>query len=46
MRLAFDDKKLVEYSISFYQRSPASEWYDEIRYDSHERKSRKSSIIT
>ena len=36
MRIQRQDGKVAQYTIAFYRQS--GEWYDEIRYDSHERK--------
>jgi hypothetical protein len=36
IRIEEDDGKLIECHIRFYK--VLGEWYDEIRYDSHERK--------
>jgi len=36
IRTDYRDGRLVGYTIAFYR--PDGEWYDQIRYDSHERK--------
>jgi hypothetical protein len=36
-RLVMEDGKVAQYSISFY-REGADGWYDEVRYDSHDRR--------
>ena len=33
-----ENGRTVRYKIHFYRRSSGDEWYDEIRYDSHEMK--------
>jgi hypothetical protein len=44
VRAAYDENgKLAEYSINF-SRKRGGEWYDEIRYDSHE-KQRGSKVL-
>ena len=35
-RVTYEDAKVVEYSIHFYRERGSGDWYDEIRYDSHE----------
>jgi hypothetical protein len=35
IRTDYRDGRLVGYTIAFYR--PDGEWYDQIRYDSHER---------
>ncbi len=36
-RIDFDaDGKIVRYTINFYRERDTGDWYDEIRYDSHE----------
>ena len=37
--VAEEDGRVSEYSINFYR--DREEWFDEIRYDSHERRQRK-----
>ena len=38
VRAAYDENgKLAEYSINFSRQRRSGEWYDEIRYDSHEK---------
>src|SRR2546428_4645965 len=41
-RTDFEDEKVVRYTIAFYLQS--DDWYDEIRYDSHERKKGRSVL--
>ena len=36
-RVVVVDDDIAEYSISFY-RQAANQWYDELRYDSHDRR--------
>ena len=36
-RVDFDSEgKVARYTINFYRRDRSTDWYDEIRYDSHE----------
>ena len=36
-RVDFDaDGKVARYTINFYRRAGAADWYDQIRYDSHD----------
>ena len=34
----------MRYTINFYRRDPAAEWYDEVRYDSHEMRKGKDTL--
>jgi len=43
LRVNKEDDKVVEYHIHFYQKS--DDWYNEIRYDSHEIKGGKKSVL-
>ena len=44
VRAAYDEKgKLAEYSINF-SRERGGEWYDEIRYDSHEKQRGRKAL--
>jgi len=35
-RADYDGERLVKYRIVFYRKGGPGDWYDEIRYDSHE----------
>jgi len=45
VRAAYDETgKLAEYSITFFRRREHREWYDGIRYDSHDRRRGKKTV--
>jgi hypothetical protein len=37
-RILVDRSEVPEYYLSFYRQVPGRDWYDEVRYDSHEQK--------
>ena len=38
-----DKQEVARYTINFYRRDGATDWYDEIRYDSHEIRKEKDA---
>lgn len=44
LRILYEREAILEYSLSFY-RQRNGKWYDETRYDSHERKKRGRTLV-
>jgi hypothetical protein len=43
-RITYEDAKVAEYTIQFYRARDGREWYDELRYDSHETRRGRTEI--
>ena len=45
LRVDFDaGGKVARYTINFYRRDRTAEWYDKVRYDSHEMRKGKDTL--